>query len=256
MLAISITVLYVLMALEYITHQKIVSDLLIIVAVLVSVSAGSIFFGAHLAGKDSPEKKRILYFLQNMLRYFLAFIFFYYSFNGLYGTLFNSSLFTLYSPVYRISGPELASRFFGYSHLYVILVSLSQLLCSLLLLYRRTTLAACVFGLAMMSGITLISFTHHFELKLFHVIYTLMLLYFILLQFDRVKAFILQGKIILLNRLPVYLTQVRHNVFYMILVKFFFTIALLICCFKEWKMKDDHAATNPLVGIWQFTDPG
>src|ERR1700751_3230614 len=91
MLAISITILYILMALEYITNQKIVSDALIIVAVVASLTTGRIFFSARLIGKESPEKKRTIYFLQNTLRYFLAFIFFYYAFNGLYGTLFYSS---------------------------------------------------------------------------------------------------------------------------------------------------------------------
>jgi len=255
MLAISITVLYVLFALEYIMHRPLVSDLLLTVVVLLSVTAGSVFFGAYLKDQDSPAKKMIICFLQNTLRYFLAFIFFYYAFTGFYGNRFESSLTTLNSRLYTIEGPELARRFLGYSREFNFLIGLLQVLCGLLLLFRRTTLVGCVFGFGMMFNIAVISFTHGIQLKVFSVLITLMFLYFILLQFDRVKAFVFQGKIILLNRLPVYLTQTRYNFFHDILVKFFFSIALLFCCFKEWKMKDDHSSVNPLLGIWQFATP-
>lgn len=245
--AFTIAVFYALFAFEYILTQTLITDEIVNAILVLANAAGLLFYYVKFTRLPINKQKTTTTFFQNSLRYFLSFIFFDYAFIKICGNMFSTSLATLDTPLYQLRGFQLTWRFFGYSPVYNWCIILMQLLCGTMLLFRRTTLAACLIGFGMMLNITLINFTHGIQLKLFSVIYTAMLLYFVLLHYRTLVASILHATQSSSAK-PAYLTQrfSRSN-FYAL---FFLSVILIICGCKEWKMKTHYAGTTSVYGIW------
>lgn len=252
-LEICIAVFYILFSVEYIFNKTIVTDAAMYTSLLVCIATASVFYFFIVVRATGFEQDKIVCLLQNGIRYFLAFIFFYYAFIKICGNMFSTSLATLDTPLYQLSGFQLTWRFFGYSPVYNWLVICFQLLCGSLLLFRRTTLAGCLLGFGMMLNISAINFTHHIHLKLLSVIYTVMLLYFILLHFDGLIVFVFHQREKNISLPAPYLT--RQTSFSALVIKFFLIATSIICFYKEWKMKNKFSSKSPVQGVWVFKTP-
>lgn len=247
--ACAIAVFYALFSVEYLLAKTLLTDETVNVSLVLVTIAALLIYHSLTNRLPSTKQQNLIAFFQNGIRYFLAFIFFDYAYIKICGNMFSTSLATLDTPLYKLRGFELTWRFFGYSTVYNWCIILTQLLCGTLLLFRRTTLAACLLGFGMMLNITLINFTHGIQLKLFSVIYTVMLLYFILLHYKTLIASVLHGNQTP-NQKPAYLTQrFSSSNFYWL---FILSTILIICGFKEWKMKAHYAGITSFYGIWQF----
>lgn len=246
--AFAIAVFYAFFAFEYLLATTILIDNVVNVILILATIAALLFYYSAFSHLTPTKQQTTTAFFQNSIRYFLAFIFFNYAVVKICGNMFSTSLATLDTPLYQLRGFQLTWRFFGYSPVYDWFIILMQLLCGTMLLFRRTTLAACLLGFGMMLNITLINFTHGIQLKMFSVIYTAMLLYFVLLHYRTLVASIFHGQQQSISAKPAYLThRISKLNFYPL---FFLSLILIICGCKEWKMKMHYAGTTTVHGIW------
>ncbi len=252
LLAGVIAIFYCLFAVEYLLDKTLVNDEMVNAVLPLITALGLILYYFWLSRLDWNRQQKTIAFFQNSIRYFLSFIFLYYAFIKICGNMFSTSLATMDTPLYKLRGFELTWYFFGYSPVYNWCIILSQLLCGILLLFQRTALAACLIGFGMMLNITLINFTHHIQLKLFSVIYTVMLFYFIWLHRKRLAASIFHAKEVANDTLPAYLLQtISKTAFYCF---YFLLITLIICGWKEWKMRAHFAGAPSIYGVWKMPE--
>ncbi len=91
------------------------------------------------------------------VRYWLAFEIATYGFAKVFGTQFSHSFIRDHTLLKEASGFDLTWFYFGYSHPLTIIVAVLQIGGSILLLFRRTTLLACLILLPVMTNILLIN---------------------------------------------------------------------------------------------------
>lgn len=126
---------------------------------------------------------------QVVIRFGLGYIFISYGIAKLFHAQFKPATFyQLDTPVGELPGIQLTWLFFGYSYAYACFIGLSQILCSMLLFFRRTYLLGACMLLPIIGNIVFINFTHHIPVKLNSAIYLLMTAYLIGTELPRLKA--------------------------------------------------------------------
>jgi len=125
---------------------------------------------------DSP---RCYAWFQAIVRYWLAFMLSIYGFGKILQTQFAHSFSRNDTPVGHLSGFELTWNYFGYSYTLAVIIASLQIGGSILLLFRRTTLAGVAILLPVMTNIVLINFFYHIDPGAFlnAILFSLALLY-------------------------------------------------------------------------------
>jgi uncharacterized membrane protein YphA (DoxX/SURF4 family) len=127
---------------------------------------------------------------QVVIRFGLGYIFISYGIAKLFHAQFKPATFIqLDTPVGELPGIQLTWLFFGYSYAYACFIGLSQILCSMLLFFRRTWLLGACMLLPIIGNIVFINFTHHIPVKLNSAIYLILTAYLIGTELPRLKAF-------------------------------------------------------------------
>ncbi len=218
-------------------------------ACVVSVVVGLILT-TYWQRKQMPpaDTEKYLYWLQVILRYFLAYIFLVYGFAKVFKLQFNSFPSTLDTPVGDLSGLQLTWRFFGYSYAYTVFVAASQIIGSMLLFFRRTTTLAVVILLPVVANIVFVNFTHSIPVKLYSGIYLVMLLYLLLADFKRLKALFWDNLPFAKRELPVFAQSKRLLVMKYLLIVIFFAIAIGD---NYYSYVIYAKVTTPLQGAWE-----
>jgi hypothetical protein len=153
---------------------------------LAQIAIAPIFGIVFSAFWHSGEKRntikntlRIHAWFQAMIRYWLAFAISIYGFGKILRTQFAPNFSRNDVPVGRLSGFELTWHYFGYSYALAVIIASLQISGSILLLFRRTTLAGVAILLPVMVNIVLINFFYHIDPGAFlnAILFTLALLY-------------------------------------------------------------------------------
>jgi uncharacterized membrane protein YphA (DoxX/SURF4 family) len=199
---------------------------------------------------QAAEMEKYLYWSQTILRYFLGHIFLLYGFAKVFQQQFYSLPSTLDTPLGDISGLQLTWRFFGYSYAYTLFVAASQILGSILLFSRRTTLAALIL-LPVVANIVFVNFTHSIPVKLYSSIYLVMLLYLLAADFKRLKA-LFWDNLPFAGRQPSEFVKSRRLVIVKcLLIAVFFAIALGENYYGRVVYSK---ATTVLLGAWEVQE--
>lgn len=128
--------------------------------------------------------------MQGIIRYWLAFSIATYGFAKILKTQLQSPTYRLDMPMGDVSGFGLTWYYFGYSYTLAVIIALFQIGGSILLLYRRTTLLGVMILLPVMVNIVLINLFYEIATGAFFnsVIFTLSLVFLLLLDIDKLKA--------------------------------------------------------------------
>ncbi|GAB4049183.1 hypothetical protein [Spirosoma litoris] len=128
--------------------------------------------------------------MQGIIRYWLAFSISTYGFAKILKTQLQSPSYHLDMPMGDVSGFGLTWYYFGYSYTLAVIIALFQIGGSILLLYRRTTLLGVMILLPVMVNIVLINLFYEIAVGAFFnsVIYTLSLVFFLVLDIKKLKA--------------------------------------------------------------------
>jgi hypothetical protein len=138
--------------------------------------------------KVSSEK--IHYLCEGIIRYFLAYIFVIYSFGKFYRTqLYEPPYSWLVTSLGELTGFQLVWSFFGSSYAYSSFIGISQLICAILLMFRRTQLLGACLLLPIIGNIVLVNFAYDIPVKLFSTVYLVMTIYLVMSDFGRLKQF-------------------------------------------------------------------
>jgi hypothetical protein len=133
---------------------------------------------------------KVHFVLQMVTRIFLAFIFIGYGFAKLYRTQFYEPPFHWQAtPVGELTGFQLTWTFFGTSYAYAMFIGLSQVLCSVLLMFRRTQLLGALLLLPIIGNIVFVNFAYDIPVKLFASVFLGMTIFLVLSDFRRLKSF-------------------------------------------------------------------
>jgi uncharacterized membrane protein YphA (DoxX/SURF4 family) len=197
------------------------------------------------------DMEKYLYWLQAILRYFLAYIFLLYGFAKVFQQQFYSLPSTLDTPLSDISGIQLTWRFFGYSYAYTLFVASSQIIGSILLFFRRTTTLAVVILLPVVANIVFVNFTHSIPVKLYSSIYLVMLLYLLFVDFKRLKALFWDNLPFAKRELPVFTNRKQFLVAKSLFIMIFFATAIGENYYAHIVYTK---ITTPLQGIWDVQD--
>jgi uncharacterized membrane protein YphA (DoxX/SURF4 family) len=218
------------------------------VACSVAVAAGLAM--AALGELKKPRlarSEKARYWLQVVVRYFLAYIFLVYGFAKVFHNQFYSTQSTLDTPLGDISGIELTWRFFGYSYALTLFVAASQIAGSILLFFRRTTTLAALVLLPVISNIVIVNFTHKIPVKLYSIIYLIMVCYLLFLDRERLLALVARAR-------PPAGAPSRRAL--SVAVK-----GLVIAAFLAFTIYTNYDAqavdtkvTTPLQGVWEVSD--
>ncbi|WP_020602894.1 hypothetical protein [Spirosoma spitsbergense] len=128
--------------------------------------------------------------LRAIIRYWLALSIASYGFAKILKTQFQTPTFLLDMPLNELRGMDLTWYYFGYSYPFAISVGLFQIVGSILLLYRRTTLLGVVILLPVMVNIVLINLFYQISPGAFFnsVVYSLALVFLLLLHWKKLKT--------------------------------------------------------------------
>ncbi len=127
--------------------------------------------------------------LQGFIRWWLAFQISLYGFAKILKTQFHSVPYRYDMPVGDLSGFSLTWFYYGYSYPLAVIIGLIQIVGSILLLFRSTTLIGVMMLLPVMVNIVLINGFYHISPGAFlnSVLYTVALTYLVGLDFPRLK---------------------------------------------------------------------
>lgn len=128
------------------------------------------------------------YWTTTIVRYFLAYIFLTYGLAKVFHNQFTTPLSVMDTRLADISGFDLTWRFFGYSYAYALFIAVSQVLCAVLLFFRRTTTLGALILLPIISNIVFVNFAFGIPVKLFSSLFLLMALFLLLPEWRRFKA--------------------------------------------------------------------
>lgn len=194
------------------------------------------------------EKAR--YWLQTVIRYFLASTFLSYGFAKIFGHQFYTWSSTLDTPLGEVTGIQLAWRFFGYSYSYTLFVAFSQIIPAFLLFFRRTTTLAALILLPVISNIVIINFTHDIPVKLNSSIYLIMVLYLLWLDHRRLTPLFGFDH----TSVRVGVTFSRQKL--LLSLKVFIIVFLSAQTIGEnyYYYVVDRRVTQPLQGVWTVED--
>lgn len=176
-----------------------------------------IFFSIywHVKERKSSMNSDLLHgWFRGIIRYWLAFSISAYGFAKIMKTQFDNPHYRDDMVIGQLSGFQLTWNYFGHSYTLAVIIGLCQIFGSILLLFRKTELLGTLILLPVMINIFLINFFFDIPTAAFinSIIYTLALLYLLLLRWDDLKAVFWQTaskirpiKLGLLKPLPEYL---------------------------------------------------
>lgn len=141
------------------------------------------------------NSERIHTFLRGLIRYWLAYEISLYGFAKIFRTQFAPSYFGADIPVGNLSGFQLTWNYFGYSYTMAVIIACLQIGGSILLLFRRTTLAGVIILLPVMFNIILINQFYHIAAGayLISVAIAICLLYLFLLRWVEIKTILFRS---------------------------------------------------------------
>jgi len=144
--------------------------------------------------KQRKSYVRLQYWLQIMLRYFLAYTIMQYGAAKVLDVQFSSNISALDTRVADMRPMSVAWSFFGYSFSYEFFIGCSQIVAAFLLLFRRTATLGAILMVTIMSNIVFVNFAFDVCVKFFSTTYLVMSLY--LLADDATRLV----NVLLLNR--------------------------------------------------------
>jgi hypothetical protein len=132
--------------------------------------------------------------LLGVIRYWLAVEILNYGFAKVLGTQFAPNYFRGDSTWNSLSGFDLTWNYFGYSYAMSLIIAGIQIVGSALLLFRRTTILGTILLLPVMVNIVLIDIFYAipYGALINAILFTLGLLYLLLLQWSAIKVFFIQ----------------------------------------------------------------
>lgn len=204
--------------------------------------------------EDRLPSIKIHYSIQALVRYFLAFIFFMYSFAKFYGTqLWTPYYAWLDTPLGDLTGFELTWSFFGTSHEYTLFIGLSQFACALLLMFRKTQLLGACLLFPIITNIVIVNFEYDIPVKYPSVFFLIMTGYLILVELPRLKIFFWDNALTEPRREPEFSGKQRKllsGVSVFLLVLF---IGYQIFYF-EFMTSKYPLTDRPIAGIWKVEE--
>lgn len=144
--------------------------------------------------KQRKNYTGLQYWLQTLLRFFLAYTIMQYGAAKVLDVQFSSNISSLDTRVADMRPMSVAWSFFGYSFSYEFFIGCSQIAAALLLLFRRTATLGAILMVTIMSNIVFVNFAFDVCVKFFSSTYLVMSLY--LLADDATRL----TNVLLLNR--------------------------------------------------------
>jgi len=143
-----------------------------------------------------------LAFWQGVTRYFIALDLCMFGFQKIFHLQFVIPLGVLDNPFSSLSGEDMMWAFFGWHYAFTVIIAGLQIGGSLLLLFRRTRLLGTIILLPILFNILLLDYFYDLELvvKAYVTLLTLITIYLLLLDYDRLVEFFFRAK----NHLPVF----------------------------------------------------
>lgn len=127
--------------------------------------------------KQRQNYVRLQYWLQTLLRFFLAYTIMQYGAAKVLDVQFSPSISSLDTSVADMHPMSVAWSFFGYSFSYEFFIGCSQIAAALLLLFRRTATLGAILMVTIMSNIVFVNFAFDVCVKFFSCTYLVMSLY-------------------------------------------------------------------------------
>jgi hypothetical protein len=190
--------------------------------------------------KDSINSLKLFAIFLGIIRYWLAFEICTYGFAKILGTQFQTASYQKDTLLGNASGFTLTWYYFGYSYMMACIIAGVQIIGSIFLLFRRTTLLGAFMLLPVMLNILLINMFYSIASGAFinSIIFTISLLYIISLYWSKLKLLFFQ----LQDTLPsLKFTWFRHVLKGMIVLLSFLFIQSFL-----WQDKSD----KKLKGSW------
>ncbi len=139
--------------------------------------------------KQANLAQKIHFGVLGFVRYYLAYVLIGYATAKLVGLQFDGTLADLDTKLGDLPAMKLLWAFFGYSYPYSAFIGVLQLLASLLLLNRRSSVLGACIMLPIMANIVLANYAYDVCVKLFSSVYLLMNLYILAYSFPRFLIF-------------------------------------------------------------------
>jgi hypothetical protein len=130
------------------------------------------------------------YWTTTIIRYFLANIFIGYGFAKIFHNQFNAPSSVLDTRLGDVSGYDLTWYFFGYSYAYTLFIAFSQILCSFLFFFRRTTTLGAMILLSIISNIVVVNYAFDIVAKMYADVFLAMTLLLLAQDARRIKALV------------------------------------------------------------------
>lgn len=213
------------------------------VALAVVFAIGYSIYWHKKAIKDTIESGIRHAWFRGILRYWLAFDIATYGFAKILKTQFAQSLHRDDSLVGSLNGFNLTWNYFAHSYALAVIIGLLQIIGSILLLFRRTTLLGVAVLLPILVNILLINVFYDIATGAFlnSVLFTLGLLYLLLLRWNDLKAVFLSN----ISTLPtVGFSWFRYTAKFLSIALAFTLIYYLVSTRK---------GNNQLVGKWNVS---
>ncbi len=198
------------------------------------------FIWQRKENEGTIDSNKLQAWIRGILRYWLAACICTYGFAKVFGTQFEHFYAISDSLVKDLSGFDLTWNYFGFSYGMTLIIALVQIGGSVLLLFRRTTLLGVAILFPVMFNILLINLFYNIKLYAFlnSILYTLGLLYLLLLRWEDIKAILFQQSHTIQ---PIRLGFVKHIIRILVILYpfgliYYFTI---------------NDKPNILVGKWQ-----
>jgi len=202
--------------------------------------------------KQRPYYLKLGYWLQILLRFFLAYTIMQYGAAKVLDVQFSSSISSLDTRVVDMRPMSVAWSFFGYSFSYEFFIGCSQIAAALLLLFRRTSTLGAILMVTIMSNIVFVNFAFDVCVKFFSSTYLVMSLYLLVDDAPRLI------NILILNRTAekrIYPTLFRKPVIKKIAVTLgiltgIFAIGYPMYSTRHLKEKYGVGNHTALYGVW------
>lgn len=163
---------------------------------LLTIAAGLFAILGPIAWRRREKKgkavsPRLHAWSTGIIRYWLAVEILNYGFAKILGTQFGPSYYRSDSVFNTLSGLELTWNYFSYSYIMSVIIAGIQITGSILLLFRRTTITGIILLLPVMVNIVLIDIFYAIPTGALiqAVLFTLGLLYLLLLQWNAIRQF-------------------------------------------------------------------
>ena len=195
------------------------------------------------------------YWLHVLLRYYLASNMLGYGFAKVFHLQMPyPSLYRLIQPYGDSSPMGLAWTYVGQSKAFSVFAGVSEVICGLLLLFRKTTLSGALLSLIVMGNVVVINFCFDVPVKLFSSVLEIMALYLVAPYLKQLYLLLIKNKPVVLNKQQQPLIAKRWlRIFIKILKILFIADALILGIWysvESMNKYGDNAPKAPLYGIY------